>query len=148
MERRITVGVDGSPGGRRALAWAIRHAVDTGAIVDIVTAYEPEPLPYDADGTNGCDLSRDFAADRQQLDLSEVLAHIPGPRPALVQRMIPGHAVDVLIEAARDADLLVLGSHGRGQLATTLLGSVSEACVRRGTTPVLIVPTHNRVPAA
>lgn len=148
MERRITVGVDGSPGGRRALTWAIQHAAGTGATVDIVTAYEPEPLSYDADGTNGCDLSREFAADRQQLDLSEVLARIPGPRPAIAQRMIAGHAVDVLIEAARNSDLLVLGSHGRGQLATTLLGSVSEACVRRGTTPVLIVPTHLRVPAA
>ena len=98
MERRITVGVDGSPGGRRALTWAIQHAAGTGATVDIVTAYEPEPLSYDADGTNGCDLSREFAADRQQLDLSEVLARIPGPRPAIAQRMIAGHAVDVLIE--------------------------------------------------
>lgn len=148
MERRVTVGVDGSPGGRRALTWAIRHAVDTGAVVDIVTAYEPEPLSYDANGTNGCDLSREFGAERQALDLSEVLARVPGPRPAITQHMIPGHPVDVLIEAARDSDLLVLGSHGRGQLATTLLGSVSEACVRRGTTPVLIVPSHDRVPAA
>lgn len=148
MERRITVGADGSPGGRRALTWAIRHALDSGALVDIVTAYEPEPISSDADGATGRDLAQKFAADRQELDLSEVLAHLPGPRPAITGRLIAGHPVDVLVEAARDSDLLVLGSHGRGQLATTLLGSVSEACVRRGTTPVLIVPTHDRVPAA
>lgn len=146
MEGRITVGVDGSPGGRRALDWALRHARATGATVDIVTAYRPEPLSYAADGTDGQDLAREFGADRQHLDLAEVLAHIPGDRPSITQRMVAGDPVDVLIEAARTADLLVLGSHGRGQLATTLLGSVSEACVRRGTTPVLIVPSHNRVP--
>lgn len=146
MERLLTVGVDGSPGGRRALDWAVRHAQATGVTVEIVTAYTPEPLSYAADGADGRDLAREFGADRQQLDLAEVLAHIPGDRPTIAQRMVAGDPVHVLIEAARNSDLLVLGSHGRGQLATTLLGSVSEACVRRGTTPVLIVPIHNRAP--
>ncbi|HVE25890.1 MAG TPA: universal stress protein [Sporichthya sp.] len=145
MERFVTVGVDGSSGGRRALTWAVRHALATGATVDIVTAYKPEPLTYTAVGTDGQDLARRFAAERQDLDLREVLAHFPaGQEPAIRRRVLPGDPVDVLLEAAWTADLLVLGSHGRGQLATTLLGSVSEACVRRGVTPVLIVPAHDR----
>jgi nucleotide-binding universal stress UspA family protein len=144
VERLITVGVDGSPGGRRALDWAIRHAQATGATVQIVTAYRPEPLSYSAIGTDPADLSRAFTMDRQELDLSEVMGHIPGPRPTIARQVVPGDPVDVLIEAAWKSDLLVVGSHGRGQLATTLLGSVSEACVRRGVTPVLIVPAHDR----
>lgn len=148
MERLVTVGVDGSIGGRRALDWAVRHALATGATVEIVTAYNPDPVSYGTDGADGHDLTQAFAADRQQLDLREVLAHIPGARPTITQRMVAGDPVEVLIAAARYSDLLVLGSHGRGQLATTLLGSVSEACVRRGTTPVLIVPAHDRAAVA
>lgn len=148
MERLITVGVDGSPGGRRALDWAIRHAQATGATVEVVTAYRPEPLSYGPTGEDGMDLALEFMAERQRLDLREVLARNTGARPTIAQRMVPGDPVDVLIEAAWNSDLLVLGSHGRGQLATTLLGSVSEACVRRGVTPVLIVPAHDRSAAA
>lgn len=147
MEQRITVGVDGSPGGRRALGWAFRHAATTGATVEIVTAYKPEPVSYDATGSDPMDLGREFMAKRQELDLEEVLAHEPDSRPKVAQRLVPGDPVDVLLEAASNSQLLVLGSHGRGQLATTLLGSVSEACVRRGVTPVLIVPAHDRQPA-
>lgn len=145
MERLITVGVDGSPGGRRALDWAVRHAVATRASIEVVTVYAPEP-PSRGDGGDNLDVTRQFEAERQDLDIREVLAHHPGPPPAITRRIVPGDPVDVLIEAARDADLLVLGSHGRGELATTLLGSVSEACVRRGTTPVLVVPAHDRTP--
>lgn len=144
MERLITVGVDGSAGGRRALDWAVRHALATRATLEVVTAVTPEPSTET--GADGRDLARQFESERQELDIREVLAHHPGPHPVIARRLEPGDPVDVLIEASRNADLLVLGSHGRGQLATTLLGSVSEACVRRGTTPVLIVPSHDRAP--
>jgi nucleotide-binding universal stress UspA family protein len=147
MEQLITVGIDSSPGGRRALDWAIRHAAVTGATLEIVTAYKPEPQSYAATTSATEPVSSQFATERQELDLREVLARFPGPRPNFIQRVLPGDPVDVLLEAAWDSDLLVLGSHGRGELATTLLGSVSEACVRRGVTPVLIVPAHDRVPA-
>jgi nucleotide-binding universal stress UspA family protein len=144
MERFVTVGVDGSVGGRRALDWAIRHALATGATVDIVTAFKPEPVPYNAAGWgDGMDLSREFAAERQDLDLRQVLAHFRDVQPPIKQRLVAGDPVDVLIDAAWTSDLLVLGSHGSGQLAT-VLGSVSEACIRRGVTPVLVVPAHDR----
>ena len=50
---------------------------------------------------------------------------------------IEGHPVEVLLEAAADADLLVLGSHGAGR-AEFLIGSVSQECVQRASGPVLI----------
>jgi nucleotide-binding universal stress UspA family protein len=136
MDRIVTVGTDGSVGGRRALDWAIRHALSTRATVEVVTAYRPP------------EVSRAAASARQDLDVHEVLEQFRDAIPRIVQRVVPGDPVDVLIEAAWNSDLLVLGSHGHGQLATTLLGSVSEACVRRGVTPVLIVPARGPVPAA
>ncbi|GAA0630609.1 hypothetical protein GCM10009547_37990 [Sporichthya brevicatena] len=126
MERLVVVGVDGSAGGRRALDWAVRHAAGTGARLEVVCA----------------DPSEEAATEQLHRDLQDVLAHHPGAAPGITTRVVAGKPADVLLDAARDADLLVVGSHGKGGLATTLLGSVSEACVRRGTTPVLIVPAR------
>jgi nucleotide-binding universal stress UspA family protein len=51
-----------------------------------------------------------------------------------------GTATEVLLDSARDADLLVLGSHGHGRVFHAVLGSVAEACVRGGVCPVVVVP--------
>lgn len=57
----------------------------------------------------------------------------------VVQRAVLGTAADVLLEAADGADLLVVGSRGRGGLTGALLGSVSQRCVTRAPCPVLVV---------
>ncbi|WP_019875262.1 universal stress protein [Sporichthya polymorpha] len=139
---RLVVGVDGSAGGRRALDWAVRHALGAGSKLDVVLAYQPEPLSFAAGGTDGRDLAEETATAQLRHDLQDVLMHHQETQPTITSRVVPGKPADVLLDAARDADLLVVGSHGKGGLATTLLGSVSEACVRRGTTPVVIVPAR------
>jgi nucleotide-binding universal stress UspA family protein len=58
--------------------------------------------------------------------------------------VVEGRAADVLSAAARDADLLVLGSHGHSRVRHTVLGSVSEECVTKATCPIVVLP----VPAA
>lgn len=143
--RLITVGVDGSEGGRRALAWAVRLGAATGATVEVVSAWSWDGQAFSPGMTAGPDLERDSVAKRQQLDIDTVLGDLDGPTPTVSSQLIEGAPAKVLIEAARSADLLVLGSHGRSHLATALLGSVGESCVRRGSTPVVIVPTHDRV---
>jgi nucleotide-binding universal stress UspA family protein len=60
---------------------------------------------------------------------------------------VEGRAADVLTTAARDADLLVLGSHGHSQVRHTVLGSVSEECVRKATCPVVVLPVPQLMPA-
>lgn len=142
--RLITVGVDGSPGGRRALEWAVRLAAATGATVEVVTAWSWDGQAFSPGMTAGPELERNYLAERQQLDLDEVLNNLDGPAPAMSQRLVEGAPTKVLIEAARNTDLLVLGSHGRGHLHQALLGSVSESCVRHGATPVVVVPAHDR----
>ena len=58
----------------------------------------------------------------------------------LVQR---GHPAAVLIEQAKGADLLVVGSHGRGGFIGALLGSVSQHSVHHATCPVVVVRSES-----
>jgi nucleotide-binding universal stress UspA family protein len=144
--RLITVGLDGSEGGRRALAWAVRLAAATGATVEVVTAWAWDGMAFNPGLTAGPDVEKSFVEERQQSDIDTVLKSFDGTAPAISKTLIEGAPAPVLIEAARSADLLVLGSHGRSHVHTALLGSVSEACVRHGSTPVVIIPTHERAP--
>ncbi|WP_316524573.1 universal stress protein [Kitasatospora brasiliensis] len=135
-ERRIVVGIDGSEPSKAALRWAVGQAVLTGAAVHAVAAWEYPSLygwfaPMVDDGFERT-ASRTLSAE-----INEIL----GPdRPVEVREsLVLGHAAEVLLEAAEDADLLVLGSRGRGTFARTLLGSVSTRCAVHGTCPVVIV---------
>jgi nucleotide-binding universal stress UspA family protein len=56
-----------------------------------------------------------------------------------------GQAADVLLEEARGADLLVVGSRGLGGFTGLLLGSVSQQCAHHATCPVAIVPSGERL---
>ncbi|MFE7591451.1 universal stress protein [Kitasatospora sp. NPDC057512] len=135
-ERRIVVGIDGSPPSKAALRWAVGQAVLTGATVHAVAAWEYPSLygwfaPMVDDG---------FERTARRT-LSAEINEILGPdRPVDVREsLVLGHAAEVLLEAAEGADLLVLGSRGRGTFARTLLGSVSTRCAVHGVCPVVIV---------
>ncbi|MFE4393970.1 MULTISPECIES: universal stress protein [Streptomycetaceae] len=135
-ERRIVVGIDGSPPSKAALRWAVGQAVLTGATVHAVAAWEYPSLygwfaPMVDDGFER------IARRTLSAEINEVL----GPdRPVDVREsLVLGHAAEVLLEAAEGADLLVLGSRGRGTFARTLLGSVSTRCAVHGVCPVVIV---------
>jgi nucleotide-binding universal stress UspA family protein len=68
-------------------------------------------------------------------------------RPADLQvRVQEGHPTKVLLDAARGARMLVLGSRGHGGFAGLLLGSVSSACAERATCPVVVVHGDNPPP--
>ncbi|MFH8385192.1 universal stress protein [Kitasatospora sp. NPDC018058] len=142
--RRIVVGIDGSPPSKAALRWAVGQAVLTGATVHAVAAWEYPSLygwfaPMVDDGF-------EQAARRT---LSAEVNEVVGPEhPVKVREsLVLGHAAEVLLEAAEDADLLVLGSRGRGAFARTLLGSVSTRCAVHGVCPVVIVRTDGTVSA-
>ncbi|WP_323182998.1 universal stress protein [Streptomyces sp. NBC_00078] len=67
----------------------------------------------------------------------QTLGEYPGI--AVAPAVVGGHPAAVLTEAARDADLLVAGSHGHGAFTGMLLGSVSHHCLYHATCPVLVV---------
>jgi len=137
-ERFIVVGVDGSEPSLKALSWAAQQARLTGATLRVLTTWEVAtgtgwvptfPVDYDPQ-----------AVARQALD--EAVTETLGADPDVaVERIVKeGHAAPILLAAAKDADLLVVGSHGHGAFAGMLIGSVSEHLVRHA--PCAIVVVH------
>jgi nucleotide-binding universal stress UspA family protein len=61
------------------------------------------------------------------------------PGLALQTRLVAAHPVDALLDVAKDASLLVVGTRGRGGFRRLLLGSVSHAVIQYARTPVLVV---------
>ncbi|MQS14985.1 DUF1876 domain-containing protein [Streptomyces kaniharaensis] len=134
--RRIVVGIDGSPPSKAALRWAVGQAVLTGATVHAVAAWE-YPSLY---GWFAPTVDDGFEETARRTLTTEVDEVVGRERPVEIREsLVLGHAADVLLEAAEDADLLVLGSRGRGTFARTLLGSVSARCAAHGVCPVVIV---------
>jgi nucleotide-binding universal stress UspA family protein len=71
--------------------------------------------------------------------LDDAVAELEDSGVRVDQRLVEGPAGDVLVAAAADAELVVVGSHGRSGLAAALLGSVSQHVVRHAPCPVVIV---------
>jgi len=131
QERRIVVGVDGSLASKAALAWAISQAARTDAVVEVVTAYYWFPMPIEEIDFRG--LATHMAEDAIFDAVDQ------GPPVKIISKVVRGNAAKVLLDAARGAELLVVGSRGHGSLATALLGSVSGQCVHHATCPVVVV---------
>ena len=70
----------------------------------------------------------------------KALAERRGTASPVAAEVIEGRPADVLAAAGSAADLLVLGSHGHSRVRHTVLGSVSEECVRKATCPVVVIP--------
>lgn len=130
-EHSIVVGVDGSAGAMRALEWAAREARRSGAALEVHTAYGPGYVL----------VSPHLVQESMKLVLDEAVARAeevaPGVRAFGVAH--EGSAVGALVAASKHADLLVVGSRGRGGFAELLLGSVSHHCVMHACCPVVIV---------
>jgi len=137
---RVVVGVDGSAESIRALRWAAREVAARGGALSVVAA-------WNWDGPS-------LAKPPLGVNPGQVRAHTEGllaaaldgvreavPTVSVTAEAIQGYAPSVLVAAAKDADLLVLGSHGYGRLHHAVLGSVSEYCVRHATCPVVVIPT-------
>ncbi|HZC70757.1 MAG TPA: universal stress protein [Jatrophihabitans sp.] len=134
--RRLVVGIDGSPGAAEALRWAARHAELSGLGIDAVIAWQP-PVSYG--WAYGIDDWRPDA-DAEKTMTAQIDAIFGTQRPAHLRLLVrEGHAAKVLIEASKDAELLVVGSRGHGGFAGLLLGSVSANCAERAHCPVVVV---------
>ena len=139
---RIVVGIDGSPESKEALRWALAEAKLRGARLRVVHTWV---VPYIAAGP-GLDPVLDagmienaerLAEDLVRGELDEVAAETAGLD--IERAVVEGTPAAVLLEAAQGADLLVVGSRGRGGFAGLLLGSVSQQCAHHAPCPVVIV---------
>lgn len=137
---RIVAGVDGSPSSVQALRWAVRYAELSGGTVDAVISWQ---YPITASGLGWAPTApwddTNFA-ELAAKTLSEVVADVsPPPTVTVRQSAVEGNAAEVLLETAKDADLLVLGNRGHGGFTDALIGSVSTRCLHHATCPVLVV---------
>lgn len=132
---RIVVGVDGSANGSRALRWALSEARLRGSVVAALYAWNFPfvAAPYSIPADPGFEEDARLALDR-------VIAAEDTDGVVVEPILACGSAASSLIEAAKDADLLVVGSRGRGGFAGLLLGSVSQQVVHHATCPVVVVP--------
>ncbi|WP_084703721.1 universal stress protein [Phaeacidiphilus oryzae] len=141
LAERIVVGVDGSGASEHALGWALRLARLTGGEIDAVTAWEiPPSLGWNA--IIDYDLEPG-AAETLHRSVEAALAANPGAEVRISETVGRGNTAQILIERAREADLLVVGNRGMGGFTGALLGSVSQHVVQRATCPVVVVRTDD-----
>jgi nucleotide-binding universal stress UspA family protein len=136
---RVVVGVDDSDASREALRWAADvarwrnwtlHIVHTWHMSYPVTPYAPDLGAIETAVMRGAeeicrDIEAEVLGEAEDIDVRETVAE--------------GSAAHVLVAASNGADLLVVGSRGRGGIASLALGSVGQACVHHAHCPVLVV---------
>jgi nucleotide-binding universal stress UspA family protein len=148
---RLVVGVDGSPGSYAAMRWAVDQARMAGATVVAIYVLEPVvPLDFTGAGftaVSQLDTRELHRAGREVID--RVVADAADGFTGEVQRLVIEHANpgQALVRAARDASLLVVGTHRHHGLGF-LLGSTGASCVRHATCPVVVIPENWYTPDA
>jgi len=125
--KTIVVGVDGSPGSRKALTWAAAEAGHHGADLVVLNVWEHTLLPP----AGSVSVSERYVPDPSQRtaeDLLQVIKEELGEDPPVLVKphVKQGTPAKVLIEESENADLLVVGNRGHGGFVGLVLGSVSQ----------------------
>ena len=138
--KTVLVGVDGSRGSRKALAWAASEAADHGADLVVLKVWEhPLPPPVGSGSLPPGDVpdAAEVAAEELVAVIKEELGDNP---PVLAQPLVKhGRPAEVLIEHSGGVDLLVVGTRGHGGFAGLVLGSVSQHVAAYAQCPVTVV---------
>lgn len=140
--KRIVVGVDGSEPSSHALRWALEEAARWDGELVVAHAWNT-PYPVEPWGLVVTPKDRDLF-ERHSRDVIETMVAeaVAAGAPqvhAWTARSIEDASGPALVHAAGDADLLVVGSRGRGGFAALLVGSTSLHCVHHATVPVTVV---------
>jgi nucleotide-binding universal stress UspA family protein len=143
----IVVGVDGSPSALAALRWAAAEAVlhdspltIVHAVAPVLGAYSVLPPP-----TGVLDWQREVGARILEDAATKAKDVTHGAVRITTDSILDAPAFN-LIDRSRNADMVVVGSRGRGALARTILGSVSTALVHRAQCPVAVIHDEDEVP--
>lgn len=139
--RKIVVGVDGSEASKEALRWAVAEARLRGDRIVAVHAWSYPPVISPM--TAMIDPHLDFEGGAREV-LDSTLAEIDASGVPVEKRLVQRSAADALLRASADADLLVVGSRGRGGFSGLLLGSVGSECVHHASCPVVVIRNDAR----
>lgn len=140
MTGRVVVGADGSESSRRAIRWAAEEARVRGAVLEVVHAWTLLGQPEDGtfDPTYGAPQARQWL-DAELEALGDVFEGVEVERTVVNDLGAPA-----LLDAGKRADLLVVGSRGRGGFRGLLLGSVSSQVVQHTPCAVAVIPGDER----
>lgn len=137
------VGVDSSQASYSALRWALADAQRRGpeCTVHVVSVH---PREFDAAMADVSLAWHDDIEHRERSPLvTEVLKRAADEglgNVNVTREEAVGHTARILLDAAAEADLLVVGNRGHGGFAGMLLGSVAQTCVAHARCPVVVVP--------
>jgi nucleotide-binding universal stress UspA family protein len=142
----IIVGVDGSGHSQRALEWAMKEAAVRHVPLDILTVHPAIVGYFGGVVTSSQDLElTEEVKTAVKAEADKVLAALEGPHPESVTiTAVHGFPVEVLVEASKDADLIVLGSRGVGGFSRLMMGSTAGQVVQHAHCPVTIIPPEDR----
>ncbi|GIF20858.1 nucleotide-binding universal stress UspA family protein [Actinoplanes tereljensis] len=134
----VIAATDGTESANVAVAWAAQEARRRRASLRIVYAYDSDWLESRFDiGAEYLDVAESLAKAVVADARDRAMAAVPGLH--IETDILPGHAIPRLLEVAEGADLLVLGSRGRGGFSGLVLGSVSQRLATHAPCPVAVV---------
>lgn len=139
--RHIVVGVDGSKGSLKALAWAADFAQQTKAELIVLMAWMPSLPPLPGMATSYPTRDESDPSGLAEEKLLESLEAVLGSDPPVVVRPVvrQDRPAKALIKASEEADLLVVGRRGYGGFKGMLLGSVSQHVSEHAHCTVVVV---------
>jgi len=148
----IVVGVDDSDRSRNALRWAVGEAKLRRDRVVAVYAWEAPlvaavDIPPDPDPPESLPELIAHGQEGAEALVERIAAEFRNEGVEIEPRAIEGEPAPVLVELAKDADLLVVGSRGKGGLAGLLLGSISQDVAHHAPCPVVIHRQRENVSA-
>jgi nucleotide-binding universal stress UspA family protein len=144
--KTIVVAVDFSNATAGVLEMACSIAKAFDGRLCLFHVVEPEPsytaYGFTPDEFPALHAYQEEAKRRANQKLDELLAKVKATLPSASSRIAEGSPLHALLDFVKEsrADLVVLGSHGHGAIASLLLGSVAEGMVRKAAVPTLIVP--------
>ncbi|MBK6870696.1 MAG: universal stress protein [Kineosporiaceae bacterium] len=137
----IAVGVDDSESSQQALTWAAQEAVRRGSTLELITTWglEHSTLGPSHSGPQEGQSLEQHARAMQEQALEKAFAGLDS-RPDVAHVVVQASAADALVAASKDADLVVVGTHGRGPVRTFLFGSVAQTLLKQSHCPVVVIP--------
>ena len=143
------MGVDGSRGGGRALAWALDRARRTASDVRVVRAYD-QPERWPASPAEGLGVDDAWVQRMIRTSVHGEVEHVladqaghEGAEPRVQIDAVAGHPLEVLLSASRRAGMLVVGHRDLGAVRATVLGSTALNLLVLARCPVTVVPSSD-----
>lgn len=140
----IVVGVDDSVHAQKALDWAMREAGLRQAALTVLTVIPAMVSPWTGNPLGVPGAAEAISHAKQAVEEAVAKsACITGPQPPSVSvTVFTGFPAQALVEASRDAELVVIGSRGAGGFAALLMGSVASQVAHHAACPIVIVPSQ------